>query len=212
MYLKKRIKQFGDRYLADKGFLQATPWAFEKQLDGLCQGVGFGKGERSLDGRFTVDVYLRYTNCPLSEPGAMHCHRRIGEFLDYRKDGFLYHLKRFLGVQPPSHWYPIDEDESYAAVADIFSCAVQPFFKAHESIADVIRSFEEGRYTDFTLFGPDAGWRKFHIGFCYLSIGNKEKAIEYLTAVVEQHSDWIPDWVQERKQIAAEELRRLQQG
>jgi hypothetical protein len=212
MDFENHIKRFGHQYLVDKGFSQVAPWVFEKPLDGLCQGVGFVKGERGLQGRFTVDLFWRYTNTPLDQSWAMHCCRRIGSFYEARTAGFLYHFKRFLGVRPPSGWYPIDEDKSYTAVAGIFSSAVEPFFKAHESIADVIRSFEDGRYTDFTLFGPDAGWRKFHIGFCYLSIGNKEKAIEYLTAVVEKHSDWIPNWVQERKQIAAEELKRLQQG
>jgi hypothetical protein len=191
MELKGRLKRFGIQYLVGKGFLQVTPWAFERPLEGLCQGVGFVKGTRDKEGLFTVDFYWRYTNSPRNTPWAMDCHRRIGEF-----------------SSGGDEWYPIGDEQSYATVANIFSQEVVPFFNSHGSVAMVIHSFEDHPNGEQMLFGPDVGWRKFNIGFCYLWIGEKEKAAEYLRAVVEQHSKEKYDWVQERKQIAAEGLGR----
>jgi len=191
MDMRSRVKRFGDQFLVGMGLLQVTPWAFEKALSGLCQGVAFVKGERDKLGLFTVDVYWRYTNSPRNAPWAMDCHRRIGDF-----------------SSGGDEWYSISDDQSYATVADALSRSVEPFFRTHESIEAVIRSFEGGQYTEQVLFGPDAGWRQFNIGFCYLSVGNKEKALECLKAVVEKHSKEQYDWVQERKIIAVQGIER----
>jgi len=180
--------------LANKGFTQVTPWAFEKPLEGLCQGLGFVKGTRARDGAFTVDVYWRYTNSKRKTPWAMDCHRRINDF-----------------TSGGGGWFLIEDERSYVRVADVFLNSVEPFLKAHESITCIIRSFEAGLYEEQVLFGPDAGWRQFNIGFCYLSLGNKVRAIDCLNMVVEKYSTENYDWVQERKLIALEELERAKQ-
>lgn len=194
MNFKSRIKQFGKQYLASKGFAQVTPWAFEKPLDGLCHGLGFVKGSRGRDGAFSVDVYWRFTNSKRNAPWAMDCHRRINDFVP-GMDG----------------WFLIEDEGSYTTVANIFLTIIEPFLKEHESVASIIHSLETGQYEERVLFGPDAGWRQFNIGFCYLSLGNKAKAIDCLNAVVEKYSSENYDWVQERRLIAMEGIERARQ-
>jgi len=189
---KAHVKGFGEKYLLPRKFAPATPWAFEKTLEGLCQGIGFVKGTRGREGMFTLDVYLRYMTSPRNAPWAMDCHRTIGEF-----------------SSGSDEWYPIDDEQSYEVVAGIFLQNVEPFLKAHESIEAIVHDFEEGRYSPKMLFGPDDGWMHFNIGFAYLWIGNKDKAAEHLKLVVEKYSNEDYDWVQERKKLAIEGLERI---
>jgi hypothetical protein len=192
--LKKNVKQFGEKYLIEKGFSQATAWAFERPRNGLTHGVGFVKGVRSREGMFTVDIYWRYNLTRSNAEWAMDCHRRIGEF-----------------SSGTDEWYPIEDEQSYVRIAEVFAQAAEPFLKAHESIEAILKDYEEGRYPPKMLFGPDVGWMHFNIGFCYLSVGNKAKAAEHLREVVDKLSDDPYDWVQERKAVAVEGLARAMQ-
>jgi hypothetical protein len=189
--LKKNIKHFGERYLAAEGFARIRPWDFEKSLNGLTQGVGFVKGTGHLSGMFTVDIYWRFSHSQLknSPPSARDCSRRIGEF-----------------SSGTDEWYPIEDEQSYVRIAEVFAQAAEPFLKAHESIEAILRDYEERRCPPKMLFGPDIGWMHFNIGFCYLAVGNKAKAAEHLREVVDKLSVDPYDWVQHRKDVAAEGL------
>jgi hypothetical protein len=190
--LQENVKRFGEQHLLKRGFGQVTSWAFERALSGVTHGVGFVKGVGSREGMFTVDIYWRFTNSHRRVPAsAMDCVRRIGEL-----------------SSGSDEWYPIDDEQSYTRIAEVFAQAAEPFLKSHESIEAILKDYEEGRYPPKMLFGPDIGWMHFNIGFCYLSVGNKEKAADHLREVVDKLSDDPYDWVQERKALAAEGLAR----
>lgn len=194
MCIEERIREFGRNQLVGRGFQQVTPWAFERACSGLVQGVGFVPGSGGLDGTFTVDVYLRYTTSRRTVR-AMDCHCRIGEFMSGRDE-----------------WFAVADEQSYAKIAEVLQTSVEPFFLSLSSVEAVLRALEQGRYSDRKLFGLDPGWRLFNMGFCYLWAGNAQKAMQYLTDVVEKHSAAKHAWVAERQAIATEGLKEARTG
>lgn len=192
--LKKKIKEFGGRVLLPRGFLQTRTWDFEKEYPGLIHGVDFVNGQRGLQGCFTVNLYWRFTHSEYNSEGVMHYYQRVGEFLTSGGD----------------QWFAIDDDHSYKRIERIFIEFVEPFYKEHESIEAIIRSYEMGRHAPNLLFGIDIGWQTYNIGFCYKWLGQNDKAMSFLKEVIEKYSSYDYDWVQRRKQIAMKAIASIE--
>jgi hypothetical protein len=106
-------------------------------------------------------------------------------------------------------WFEIADEQSWTKVGNLIVNYVEPFLLKHDTIEKIIASFENGSVPPETLFGVDKGWRAFNIGYCYLWIGRKDSAIEFLREVVDKYSQRPFDWVQNRKNTVLEALANL---
>jgi len=193
LLMKKQIEKFGNDFLLPLGFELASPFAFERRLEGLSQGFGFVKGVGGLAGKFTANVYWRYTVSPSPLDGVMDYCQRIGVLNSGRDE-----------------WFQIEDAQSWRTFGDMFKSLVDPVFSKYKSIGSIVDDFEKGVLAPELAFGVDAGWRAFNLGYCYLWLGNKPVALRFLREVLDQHSFQPFDWVQNRKKTVLDSLSNLE--
>lgn len=193
--LLERIAECGRTVLANGGFRQVGDLVFEKELPGLVQGIEFLRGTGSRKGSFTVNLYWRFTHNPRVKEDAMDFWQRLGVFLS--------------GVD---EWYRSSADrleETFAWLSGVFAERVLPFFARFQSIESILKTYESGEVDEALLFGIDAGWREYNLGYAYLFVGDEVKAAQHLRRVVEAFSATQHDWVQERRQTVEKALAQM---
>jgi hypothetical protein len=190
--LVSRTKRFAET-LELRGFRQVNSLSFERPLDGFSQGVAFAKGTGSLAGKFTLDIYWRYTHSSYPSEGMMDYCQRIGIFDSGRDE-----------------WFQISDERGWAKVGELFVEHVEPFFQRHSSIRNIIESYEKQLISPAVLFGIDKGWQAFNIGHCYSWIGRNGAAVKYLREIVDQYSQQPFDWIQKRKGVALASLSKIE--
>ena len=174
--LREKLAELSDALLARNGFSRQKPLRFERRLGQLIQGLEFQKGSGSRKHQFTVNVFWRFDHNPLNYDWAMDYRQRIGRFTT----GF-------------DEWFTFDPPETlentFLRLRTILSDTVLPFLDKNNSISAIVSEYETGGITASTAFGSDVGWQNFNLGFCYLSLGEKEKAAAHLKVVAELELD-----------------------
>jgi hypothetical protein len=193
--LERKIAELGQGLLTRSGFHQKGPLNFERELSGLVQGIEFLPGSGNRRGLFTVNLYWRFTHSPIANEDAMDFWQRLGVFLGGADE-----------------WYGTSReqlDEVMPRLGTVFLDRVLPFFDRFQSVQDVLSAYEAGDVAESMLFGVDAGWREYNIGFTYLMAGRLEKAAEHLRIVLDRYSTAPTDWVQERRRVVETTLLEL---
>lgn len=157
--------------LEEQGF-RPNGRVFERPGDGLVQLIELQPGCGPKKHSFTVNVGWRYTVKPVTDEAAFDCRQRIGRLLGDRDIWFSRADATAL-------------DDSLDRVKTLLDEDVLPFLDEHRSIAAVLDAFEAGELSARTVFGSDSGWQNYNLAFCYLHVGNVEKAKDHLQKVVE---------------------------
>ena len=170
----KLKRQFSERLggsLAERGF-RPSGTVFEREGDGLVQLIELQPGRGGKKHSFTLNLGWRYTVKPVTDEAAFDCRQRIG---------------RLIG--DTDLWFSRGDatalDDSLDRVKMLIDEDVLPFLDEHRSIAAVIDAYESSELSARTAFGSDSGWQNYNLAFCYLHVGNVEKARDHLQKVVE---------------------------
>lgn len=196
--LKKKIRLFFREQLEPKGFVLKKLRMPERHLKGLRQSLEFQPGDRSLSGKFTVNVCWTFM-FPTPDEHAFHGCRRIGELAGRIKETWFSRE-------------PDKLDKDFDCVAQRILDFALPYLDLHNSVEAIMASYERGDITAIQAFGPDVGWQLFRIGFCYAQLGQPANAIPHLRLLVEKHSSYPYEWVKVRRARVEEELARLERG
>lgn len=197
--IRKAVAQTAAPILEASGFEQVSTYCVERPLEHLAQGIEFQPGTGVKKGQFTVNLYWRYTNSPIVKEEAMHFSERLG---------------RFLGGG--DEWYDGSSVKAARSSAELACKVIEDrvltFFDRFRDVREIIEAFEQGELEPHVLFGPDRGWQAYHRGYCYLSLGQLDKARESLFQVVRDFSDPDLGWIRDRRLAAQTTLDSLDRG
>ncbi|MDR6388411.1 hypothetical protein [Paraburkholderia phenoliruptrix] len=187
--LKKLIRQFAREKLIDHGFELSKPRLIQRHVEGLRQGMEFQPGNGHLAGKYTVNVFWSSTVSPISDTASMHAVKRMG---DLTGEG--------------NAWYDRDDESQFKEVEDLICTNVLPYLNRFSSIHRILQAVEDGLATCELAFPIDPGWREFHLGYCYLYVGDVARARARLERVIHVHSGASNEWVRERRNVVLSTL------
>lgn len=181
--IKNIVEKVMGGSLGNSGFERAGVMFWVRSSGFLWHGVKFYKHKDRLFG----DVFLKYQNAVGVKPDeAMDCSERLGDWAFDK--------------------YQTEEEFSEVAAATMRRSLL--FASRFETAKKILDEVEGGNVDSRYIFGRDIGWRTFNLATLYIENDFPDKAKALLTDVIANHSGQPFEWVQERRRLCEELLRK----